>query len=56
MTARDHHHRARAELGDAHRLARFAGGVLLLHVLGRGPFLADGPHHLSPHVEAWSVP
>ena len=34
MTARDHHHRARAELGDAHRLAGLAGGVLMLHVRG----------------------
>jgi len=45
VTARDHHHRARAELGDAYRLAGFAGGVLLLHVLGWGLFLAYAPHH-----------
>jgi hypothetical protein len=46
VTARDHHHRARAELGDAHRPAGFAGGVLL-HVT------AD---RRSLHSGAWSVP
>ena len=45
MTARDHHHSARAEFGAAHRLAGFAGGVLLLHVLGWGLFLSYAPHH-----------
>jgi len=46
VTARDHHQRARAEFGDARRLAGFGGGVLLLHA-GRGPAppaLLDAPH------------